>query len=119
MLWIVLDEAVLQRLIGMPSVVWEQLHRMAQAAGLPNVTLQVLPFRKGAHSGMIGRFNILSFPDPVDPDVVHLESPTGADLYLDDTDQVHRYKALFERLQAVALTPDDSSTLLARLAEKL
>jgi transcriptional regulator with XRE-family HTH domain len=116
--WVVLDEAALQRLVGMPTIIRHQLHHLTETARMPNVTLQVLPFRAGAHGGMIGPFTILGFPDSADPEVVHLESPTG-DLYLDSTDQVHRYRILFKQLQVSALTPDESTVLLVDLAKKL
>jgi Domain of unknown function (DUF5753) len=43
-LWVVLDEAVLRRPVGGEEVMDEQLQRLIDAAALPNVTLQVLPF---------------------------------------------------------------------------
>lgn len=61
---------------------------------------------------------ILGFPHSADPDVIHLEFPTG-DLYLDSADQVLRYTELFDRLQAAALSPDESAAFLAELARNL
>jgi len=46
--WAVLNEGVLRRLVGGPEVMAEQLVRLVEAAALPNVTLQVLPFAAGA-----------------------------------------------------------------------
>ena len=48
-LWAVLDEAVLRREVGGRRVMRAQLHRLAEAGRQTNVTLQVLPFRMGAH----------------------------------------------------------------------
>jgi transcriptional regulator with XRE-family HTH domain len=62
-LWVVLDEAVLSRPIGGDEVMRAQLERLVEAAGLPNVTLQLLPFEAGAHAGMDGTFAILDFPE--------------------------------------------------------
>ncbi|BCB85888.1 hypothetical protein Psuf_032010 [Phytohabitans suffuscus] len=66
-LWVVLDEAVLSRPIGGDAVMCAQLERLIEAAELPNVTLQVLPFEVGAHAGMDGTFTILTFSEPSDP----------------------------------------------------
>lgn len=117
-LWVVLDEAVLRRLVSRRDIMQKQLRRLSEAADMPNVTFQILPFTAGEHVGMNGAFTILSFPDPSDPDVVYLEH-TGGDLYLDRPDQVERQKLLFEHLRAVALTPVDSAAFLVELAEEL
>jgi transcriptional regulator with XRE-family HTH domain len=56
---VVLDEAAIQHLVGMPHVIRDQLRHLTGAAHMPNVTFQVLPFAAGAHGGMIGPFMIL------------------------------------------------------------
>src|SRR5436190_16755967 len=62
-LWVVLDEAVVSRPVGGDAVMRDQLKRLVEAAELPNVTLQILPFAAGAHAGMDGTFAILDFPE--------------------------------------------------------
>ena len=59
---------------------------------------------------MDGAFDILSFEEPGDPDVVHLENATGQ-LYLERPDEVRRYSMIFDHLRAVALGPDASSAV--------
>jgi hypothetical protein len=41
-----------------------QLENLVDLSGLPNVTLQVLPFSAGVHPAMDGGFSIRGFPDP-------------------------------------------------------
>lgn len=115
---VVLDEAAIQRLVGMPDVIRDQLRHLTGAVQMSNITFQVLPFAAGAHGGMIGPFMILGFPHSADPDVILLEFPTG-DLYLDGADQVIRYTQLFEGLQAAALPSDESAAFLAELVRNL
>ncbi len=67
-----------------------QLGRLIEAAALPNVTLQVLPFGAGAHPAMVGAFSILRFADSDLPDVVYVEHLSGA-LYLDKREDVDLY----------------------------
>jgi hypothetical protein len=62
-LWLVLNEAVLRRVVGGRGVMHEQLTRLAEAASLPTVTLQVIPFSNGAHASMDGSFSVLGFPE--------------------------------------------------------
>jgi hypothetical protein len=96
-LWAVLDEAVLRRPIGGPAVMREQLKALQEANSLPNVRLQVVPFKAGGHAAAGGAFAILRFPDQDLPDVVYIEHLTSA-LYLDKREDVDRYAAAIGRL---------------------
>jgi transcriptional regulator with XRE-family HTH domain len=49
---VVLDEAVLSRPVGGDEVTCDQLLRLIEAARLPNVTIQILPFAAGPHGGL-------------------------------------------------------------------
>jgi hypothetical protein len=82
------------------------------------VTLQVLPFSAGAHAGLEGGFVLIQFPGEDDPDVVYVEGIMG-DLYLESVEEVQRYQSAFERLQAVALGPQESLTSISAIARDL
>ena len=114
-LWTILDEAVLRRPVGGPEVMREQLLRLAEAAALPKMTLQVLPFTAGEHAGMDGGFTILGFSTSADSDVVHLDNTTG-DLYLENPGEIEQYNQVFSQLRAAALGPDDSIDMIVTLA---
>jgi transcriptional regulator with XRE-family HTH domain len=117
-LWVVLDEAVLQRPVGGRQVMDEQLQRLIDAAGLPDVTIQVLPFSVGVHAGLDGEFTILSYDDPADPDVVYLETSAGE--HYDESPAVtRRYNAIFDDLRAAALNPAESIRTLANIQREL
>ncbi|UVS80857.1 Helix-turn-helix domain protein [Actinokineospora sp. UTMC 2448] len=116
--WAVIDEAVLHRVVGGPKVMRAQLLRMADAAALPHVTLQVVPFGTGAHAGMEAPFLILGFPEPADPDVVYVES-TSTGTYLEQPSDVRRYTLMFDHLRAAALRPEDTVDLIRRAADRL
>lgn len=113
-LWAILDEAALRRPVGGPQVMAEQLRRLAEAAGRPNVTLQVLPFGAGEHAGMDGGFTIFGFSRSADSDVVHLDNTTG-DLYLENPEEIQRYNEVFEQLHTAALGADESLALVVAL----
>ena len=115
---LVLNEAVLRRLVGHEHVMAAQLRALAGAAQRPRMTLQVLPFRAGAHAGLEGGFVLIAFPEETDPDVVYVEGIMG-DLYLESVEEVKRYQSAFERVQAVALAPEESSAFLSALATEL
>lgn len=110
--WVVLDEAVLHRVVGSRQVMHAQVQRLIDTAALPNVTVQVLPFSAGSHPGMDGEFTIMSYRDPADPDVVFLEA-TGGDAYIEDRNVSRRYNSMFDHLRAAALKPAESIRILA------
>jgi transcriptional regulator with XRE-family HTH domain len=102
--WFVIDEAALRRPIGGRQVMRAQLKRLLDAAALPHITIQVVPFRRGGHAAAGGSFTILRFAAPDLPDVVYLEQLTSA-LYLDDRRDVDHYMEVMNRLSAEAHTP--------------
>ncbi|WP_329109093.1 helix-turn-helix domain-containing protein [Micromonospora sp. NBC_01699] len=106
---VVLNEAVLLRAVGGATVMARQLDHMIQAAGLPNVTIQVLPFTAGGHPAMTTPYVILSFAEAADASVVYLENLTMG-LALEEADQVLGYTLLHEKLCRMALTPAESMT---------
>jgi transcriptional regulator with XRE-family HTH domain len=114
---VVLDEAVVSRPVGGDAVMRAQVARLVEAAGLPNVSLQVLPFSVGAHAGMDGTFAILNFPEPGDPDVVYAENATGG-LFLEKHDELRKYSFIFDHISAAALREDQSVALLSELAKE-
>ena len=116
--WTVLDEAALRRQVGGPEVMRAQLEYLRELAGLPNVSLQVIPFGGGAHPGMGRPLVILVFGESVDPDVVYLEHLTSA-LWVEDVHQVDRYNVLFNHLQASALSFDDSAALICAVLKDM
>ncbi|MFF3906008.1 helix-turn-helix domain-containing protein [Streptomyces sp. NPDC001848] len=111
----VLDEAVLRREVGGPEVMARQLRRLLEAARLPQVRLQVLPFTAGAHIGITGPFVIFSFPSRSDLDVVVLDHLTSS-LYLERKEDLQAYSEAFTSLQIHALSPEESLDYIAALA---
>ena len=115
---LVLNEAVLRRLVGSGPVMAAQLRALAASAGRPRVTLRVLPFSAGAHASLEGGFVLIEFPEETDPDVVYVEGIMG-DLYLESVEELKRYQSAFERIQAVALTPEESLTFISAMSRQL
>ncbi len=117
-LWAILNEATIMREVGGVDGMRAQLHHIAQMADLPNVTVQVLPFRAGAHPAMDGSFSLLEFPEPTDPSVAYQENQAGS-LYIEQEPQVRRYTVMYQRLVAKALDPDDSRDRIVEVADHL
>jgi len=117
-LWAVIDEAVIHRVVGGVSVMRGQLRHLAECAQQGKTTIQVVPYRAGAHAGTTGPFVILDYAEATDPDVVYVETLAG-DIYLEEPSDVERYTIAFDRLRAAALHPDESVQLIERLARAL
>ena len=117
-LWAIIDEAVLHRQVGGASLMRQQIERLQMVAERPNVTLQVIPFGGGAHAGMDGSFSILEYEDEADPDVVFAENAAGG-LFMEKDEDLRRYRFVFDRLQASALSPELSAEFLAKRAKEL
>lgn len=116
--WAVLDEAVVRRQVGGPSVMAGQLGYLIEVAKLPNMTLQVLPFAGGEHAGMDGEFTLLHYRESADPDVVYIEN-TGSDLYLEGPEVTRRYNRIFDRVRAAAQNPGESIRTLGSIQSQL
>ncbi|WP_203665364.1 Scr1 family TA system antitoxin-like transcriptional regulator [Streptomyces parvus] len=89
-----------------------QLDKILEMNNSPKLTIQVVPFSQGWHAGADGAFNVYSYPDPMDLDVVNLEYLDGA-LYLEEDESVERYQLAFDELRAAALTSRQSMELIS------
>ncbi|BCL31391.1 transcriptional regulator [Streptomyces aurantiacus] len=116
-LWAVLAEGVLRQHVGGPSVMHAQLEQLAAMAERPNITVQVLPFSRGAHSGMFGPYLLLSFPQVTSLDLVLTETPTG-NIWMEREAEVAYYRGLFDDARTTALPPTESLALIRRIAKE-
>lgn len=114
---IILDEAVLERPIGSPDIMRDQLYRLRSEARRPNVSIRILPKAAGTHPGLEGSLIILRFPDPEDPDVGYHEGIHGG-TYLENPLQVARCNVAMELLQQAALTTEESVEMITAAANK-
>ncbi len=109
---VVLDEAALHRMVGGRQVMAAQLAKILDISALPNITVQVLPYDVGAHPAVESNFTIVELPNPT-PGVVFVEGLIGS-TYLERPEDLKRYHEIFNRLQSIALSPKDSSDLIAK-----
>lgn len=103
-------------MVGSHLIMREQLDHLVEMSQLPHVTVQVLPYNTGAHAGMSGTFSILEFDDAADSSVVYIEGVTS-DLYLEKTNDVHKYTIMYEHLRAQALSAEHSREFIAAAAK--
>lgn len=116
-LWAILAEGVLRQQVGGPTVMRDQLEHLADMAEQPNITVQVLPFSRGAHSGMFGPYLLMSFPRIAAQSLVLTETPTG-NIWMEQESEVARYRELFDDARTSALPPTESLGLIRRIAKE-
>ncbi|MFF2726399.1 helix-turn-helix domain-containing protein [Streptomyces sp. NPDC058008] len=116
-LWAILDESVVRRVMGSPAIMREQLGHLLTSSVSGNVTLQILPFSRGAHSAALGSFVILGGPEP-SLDVVYVDLHVGS-LFMEKDVELTRYRLAFEYLRAQALDIEASRELISRAKEDL
>jgi transcriptional regulator with XRE-family HTH domain len=109
----VIDESVLRRVVGGPAVMAEQLSRLLEVSGYPNVSLRVIPYEAGALPAVNNKFILLRFDTPAIPDVVFVEGLTG-DLYLDDPEDVEEYSMTFSSLLELAASDSETREIIGR-----
>jgi transcriptional regulator with XRE-family HTH domain len=117
-LWTVMDEGALRRPIGGTEVMRDQISHLIEMCDHPAVTLQILPFRTGAHPAMGGPFTILRFAEPDLRDVVYIEQLTSA-LYLDKPTEVDSYLEVMEQLCLQAEPAAKTADLLKSIMDGL
>jgi hypothetical protein len=113
---VVLDEAVLHRLIGSARIMHDQLLHLAEMSTLPTVSVQVIEAKTGAHPGVAGSFQIASVHGK--PDLMLIEA-VGEDNTEERAAQVQQVTVRFDRLRGYALSCTASRDLTLTLAEEI
>jgi transcriptional regulator with XRE-family HTH domain len=116
---LVLDEAVIHRVIGDSELMRRQVHYLIEAAARSPVTLQILPFAAGVWPGMDRSFSILEFTDRPDDRIVYLESTKGGVNRQDISEDSLFYRHAFDRLREMAFDSVESIAYLRKVADEL
>ncbi|MFF5592269.1 helix-turn-helix domain-containing protein [Streptomyces althioticus] len=115
-LWAVIDEAALRRRVGGREVMREQLTHLLTMAERSRITVQVLPFDRGAHAAAVGSFAVLR-GQASELDVVYVDL-LGGGLFMEKPEELERYKLAFEYLSAQALDFESSTDLIDRISKE-
>ncbi len=116
----IMDEAALLRPIGGAQAMRDQARHIVEVcAELPNVSVQIVPLAKGAYAVMHGEFTLIE-PRETGPGiapVAYMDSVLG-NAYLQRPEQIQQFRGLFDRLQAIALDPEESLRVVRSAAEE-
>ncbi|XVU26408.1 helix-turn-helix domain-containing protein [Actinoplanes sp. CA-054009] len=110
----IIDEAVLRRRVGTPSVMVDQCDHLLTALGRPQVQLHVVPMEAGHHAGLAGPFILAKGRDF---EAAHLDNSLQATI-VDRRDAVDTLGRKWEAIRGEALPRAQSRELIKDVATK-
>ncbi|NJP99689.1 helix-turn-helix domain-containing protein [Streptomyces zingiberis] len=112
----IIEEAVLHRHVGGSDVMREQLGYLRECGSLRNVSVQVMPTARCAHSGLNGPMVLLETSDR--RPLVYIESQDIGTV-VSDREEVSEFWMRYGMLRSQALGEEESAHLIERLAGDL
>lgn len=118
---VVLNESALHRVFGGDAVMREQLDHLCKLAELPNVTLQVLPFRPEPtvrhDEAFVARAQFVLLWLAETGLVAYIEDVSGA-TYPEESEVIRVYADAYERLRRASLSPEASVDFIGTAARQ-
>jgi Domain of unknown function (DUF5753)/Helix-turn-helix domain len=111
---VVLDEAVLHRLVGSPQAMHDALVLVAELSQRPYVVVQVVPASNGANAGLAGAFDIAAADGM--PETLRMEGVE--DQTIEKRSLVRKAAVAFDRGRGDALPRDTSRDLILKVADE-
>lgn len=114
-MWVLLDECALRRVIGGPAAMAEQLRHVATLGHSGRVRVHVLPFSVGAHALVDSMVTLMKFDDA--PPVAYVEGLRTGHVH-DDPATVAKCQASYDLALSDALSSEASLNLITSVAEE-
>ena len=115
-LWVIMEEHVLDKLVGGSEVMRRQIERLLEGAQKPRVIVQFIPRTVGAHAGLDGPLTILSFHEG--PDIVYTDGHASGRLIV-LPNEVATCSRTYDLLRSTAASPEQSITVMQAKLEEL
>jgi hypothetical protein len=116
-LHMVLSEGAIRREVGGPEVMRGELQHLIEMSKRPNVTIQVIPFKAGAH--VAADFSFVLFTPPDRPVVAYTETLHDG-LFVTETGRTQDYdRVVWPAVLSSADNPERSRKLLGTVAAQL
>jgi transcriptional regulator with XRE-family HTH domain len=114
-LYALLDEGILYRPVAPAPVMRDQLMRLVEMSRWPHITIQVVPYTAGGHSGLVGAFIIAELPNA--QSIVFMEDVSGGRV-AEGGPELSEAAMCFEALRSEALPKSASRDLIAKVAKE-
>lgn len=112
---LILDEAVIRRPFGSPTVMREQLSKLIDIAATTSI-IQVLPFSSGAHGLVGGSLTLMTLTDGTQ---IAYEESISTGTLLEDKAIVSERQRAYDRIRADALSRSKTATFIRNAMEAL
>lgn len=114
-LYALLDEGLLYRPVASAPAMHEQLMHLVKVSQWPHITIQVVPYAAGGHSGLAGAFIIADLPTA--QSIVFIDDVSGGRV-ADEGPSLSEAALCFEALRSEALPKAASRDFIAKVAEE-
>jgi transcriptional regulator with XRE-family HTH domain len=112
-MFFIIDEAVLHRRVGGWQTMPQQRQHLLELGSRRNISIQIVPFSRGAYTGLLGPFVLLDLGDRSSR--LYLEAQDEI-LVRDDAEETSRYLDQFQLLEhKLATEPDHLEEAIANL----
>jgi transcriptional regulator with XRE-family HTH domain len=115
LLWALIDEGALYRPVAPADVMYEQLMYLVEMSRRPNITVQVVPYSAGGHTGLLGAFVIADMDSS--PGILYVEDIADGRVF-EDPRTVSLVTLRYKSLQSETQPKGASRELIARVAEE-
>jgi transcriptional regulator with XRE-family HTH domain len=112
--WAILHQSLLTDAIVSSEEMAAQLDRIVELSERRRITPQIVPRKCGSYPLMAASVMVMAFPDA--PPLIYTEASYSGDT-IDDPALVKQYRKAYDRLRAVALSPDTSLAMIKAAAE--
>jgi transcriptional regulator with XRE-family HTH domain len=109
-----IDESVLRRNVGGPSVMKDQLDHLVEMARHEHVIIQVIKLSSPIGAHFTGSFSLASYNG--ETEVAYMDDAISGDV-VENADEVSRLRRMFEILRKHALSEQESLRLIKEIAE--
>ncbi|GAA2130049.1 helix-turn-helix domain-containing protein [Actinomadura napierensis] len=114
-IWALLDDNVVDRVVGSSDIMCEQLEYLIELSHMPNVVINIIPRSVGYHSGLRGSFKIFTVGREI---LAYTEAAAGGRL-MRDPNEAERMRVRHDLLGADALSRQASRARLRQLQESM
>jgi hypothetical protein len=115
LVWVLLDEGAIDRPMGGPEIMREQLAKLLELAALRQVSVRVVPRSAGWHHGLEGAFKVMTVGAA---EVVYTEANMGGRLVL-GASEVEDFAVRYDKIGVKALPEDSSRGLIKEVMEAM
>nr|WP_051300220.1 DUF5753 domain-containing protein [Actinomadura rifamycini] len=113
-IWVLLDQEVLECLVGSPQIMREQLWHLIELSKHPRIVIRIVPREVGAHRGHDGAFQVQTVGTR---DVAYVGAQIGGRL-IEGGDEVRTLALWFDQIGACAWSKGASRELIERETRK-